>query len=66
MIFHISRAPSDCEQSIEIYVDVLFSLFFSGSTSKAFHNCVVLVNVFTQFFTSKANVSHDEATSASD
>ena len=35
--------------SIEMYVDVLFSLFFSGSTSKAFHNCASLVNVFTQF-----------------
>lgn len=32
--------------NIEMYVDVLFSLFFSGSTSKAFHNCASLVNVF--------------------
>lgn len=36
-----------------LYVDVLFSLFFSGSTSKAFHNCASLVNVFTQFFRAK-------------
>lgn len=68
MIFHVPSArwwtTSSC--SIEIYVDVLFSLFFSGSTSKAFHNCVLLVNVFIQFFLSRraVNVSHDEATSA--